>query len=281
MQAHEYNMSTENVINFIIDKLFMKGRETMITRKSNREIEMMHQAGKLLARCHKEIEKMIKPGITTMDIDRFVEKFLEDHGATPEQKGYNGYPYATCASVNDEICHGFPREEKLNDGDIVTIDMVVNLNGALADSAWTYCVGEPDEATERLLHVTKTSLYKGIEQAVAGNRIGDIGHAIQEYAEAEGFAVVREFTGHGIGPTIHEDPQIPHFGLPGKGPRLKEGMVITIEPMLNEGTWRSKMDDNHWTARTIDGKRSAQYEHTIAITKEGPLLLTDQDTIEE
>src|SRR5690554_360733 len=193
----------------------------MIIIKTQEEIEKMKKAGEILANLHKEISKMIKPGITTMEIDRFVEDYLVSRGAYPEQKGYNGYPYATCASVNDEICHGFPREEKLKDGDIVTIDMVVNLNGALADSAWTYCVGEPDEAAERLLHVTKTSLYKGIEQAVAGNRIGDIGHAIQEYAEGEGFAVVREFTGHGIGPSIHEDPQIPHFGLPGKGPRLK------------------------------------------------------------
>ncbi|WP_018933652.1 type I methionyl aminopeptidase [Gracilibacillus lacisalsi] len=253
----------------------------MITRKSKREIEMMHEAGKLLARCHKEIAKRIKPGVTTKEIDAFVDSFLAEHGATPEQKGYNGYPYATCASINDEICHGFPRDEKLVSGDIVTIDMVVNLNGGLADSAWTYVVGEPDEKTKNLLEVTKTSLYKGIEQAMPGNRIGDIGHAIQQYAEAEGYSVVREFTGHGIGPTIHEDPQIPHFGLAGKGPRLKEGMVITIEPMINEGVWQSKMDDNNWTARTVDGERSAQFEHTLVISEEGPIILTDQDNIEE
>ncbi|MFC4403151.1 type I methionyl aminopeptidase [Gracilibacillus xinjiangensis] len=249
----------------------------MITRKSKREIEMMHEAGKLLAKCHREIAKMMKPGVTTKEIDQFVEKFLAKHGATPEQKGYNGYEYATCASINDEICHGFPRNEKLVQGDIVTIDMVVNLNGGLADSAWTYVVGESDEKTDKLLEVTKTSLYKGIEQAVAGNRIGDIGHAIQQYAEGEGFSVVRDFTGHGIGRTIHEDPHIPHYGLPGKGARLKEGMVVTIEPMINEGDWKSKMDDNGWTARTIDGGRSAQFEHTIVITKEGPMILTDQD----
>lgn len=252
----------------------------MITRKSKREIEMMHEAGKILAKCHKEIAKMIKPGITTKQIDNFVEQFLADHGATPEQKGYNGYEYATCASINDEICHGFPREEKLVNGDIVTIDMVVNRKGGLADSAWTYVVGESDEQTDKLLEVTKNSLYKGIEQAMPGNRIGDIGHAIQQYAEAEGFSVVRDFTGHGIGPSLHEDPQIPHFGLPGKGPRLKEGMVITIEPMLNEGVWQSKMDNNNWTARTVDGKRSAQFEHTLVISKDGPLILTDQDEIE-
>jgi len=249
----------------------------LITRKSRREIEKMHEAGKLLAKTHREIAKLIKPGITTKEIDEFVEEFLAAHGATPEQKGFQGYPYATCASINDEICHGFPRDEKLKDGDIVTIDLVVNLKGGLADSAWTYAVGNVDEAGLRLMEVTKKALYIGIEQARVGNRIGDIGHAIQTYAEAQGFSVVREFTGHGIGPTIHEPPHIPHFGEPNKGPRLKEGMVITIEPMLNEGDWRSKMDPNNWTARTIDGRRSAQYEHTIAILKEGPLILTDQD----
>ncbi len=157
--------------------------------------------------------------------------------------------------------------------------MVVNLNGGLADSAWTYAVGDVDEKGKRLMEVTENSLYKGIEKAQAGSRIGDIGHAIQTYAEAEGFSVVRDFTGHGIGPTIHEDPHIPHFGLAGKGPRLKEGMVITIEPMLNEGTWHSQMDSNNWTARTTDQGRSAQYEHTVVITKEGPKILTSQDDI--
>lgn len=256
---------------------WMKGVMSMIQRKSKREIELMAEAGKLLAEIHKEIAKMIKPGITTMEIDQFAEKYMRDRGATPEQIGYNGYEYATCASINDEICHGFPRTSVLENGDIVTIDMVVNLNGALADSAWTYAVGEVDEAGKRLMDVTKESLYRGIEQAQVGNRIGDIGHAIQEFAEAEGFSVVREFTGHGIGPTMHEPPHIPHYGLPGKGTRLKEGMAITIEPMLNEGEWKSKMDDNNWTARTIDGKRSAQYEHTLIITKDGPLILTIQD----
>ncbi|WP_077623181.1 type I methionyl aminopeptidase [Sediminibacillus massiliensis] len=251
----------------------------MITRKSSREISMMEEAGKLLASCHKEIAKLIQPGITTKEIDEFVEGYLAKHGATAEQKGYNGYPYATCASVNDEICHGFPREEQLVEGDIVTIDMVVNLNGGLADSAWTYAVGNVDEKTKRLLEVTKESLYKGIEQAKAGSRIGDIGHAIQTYAEGEGFSVVKDFTGHGIGPTIHEDPHIPHFGEAGKGIRLKEGMVVTIEPMINEGAWQSKMDSNNWTARTTDGGRSAQYEHTIVITKEGPKILTDQENV--
>src|SRR5690625_330635 len=255
----------------------MKGRRKLITRKSEREIKQMEAAGKLLVAAHKQVALLIKPGITTMEIDTAVEKFLRKNGAIPEQIGFQGYEYATCASINDEICHGFPRNEPLNDGDIVTIDMVVNLDGALADSAWTYAVGNVDTEGKRLMDITKKSLYVGIEQAQIGNRIGDIGHAIQTYAEGEGFSVVREFTGHGIGPTMHEPPHIPHFGEPNKGIRLKEGMVITIEPMINEGTWRSKMDDNGWTARTQDAGRSAQYEHTLAITKDGPRILTDQN----
>jgi methionyl aminopeptidase len=248
----------------------------MIVLKSPREIDAMKKAGELLASCHKEIQKRIKPGITTWEIDQFVDKYLDEHGATAQQKGYRGYEYATCASINDEVCHGFPRKEPLNDGDIVTIDMVVNVNGALADSAWTYIVGEGSEETSRLVEVTKNSLYKGIEAAVVGNRIGDIGHAIQTYVEGEGFSVVRNFIGHGIGPSIHEKPDVPHFGLPGKGPRIKEGMVFTIEPMVNVGSYETKMDSNGWTARTVDGKNSAQFEHTIAITKNGPIILTDQ-----
>ncbi|MGG1676321.1 type I methionyl aminopeptidase [Neobacillus sp. NRS-1170] len=248
----------------------------MIVLKSQREIEAMKKAGEILAACHREIAKRIKPGITTWEIDQFVDQFLSENNATPEQKGYKGYEYATCASINDEICHGFPRKEPLKEGDIVTIDMVVNYNGALADSAWSYAVGKVSPETDHLLNVTKEALYKGIEQAVPGNRIGDIGHAIQKYVESEGFSVVRDFIGHGIGTVIHEKPDVPHYGLPGKGPRIKEGMVFTIEPMVNVGRYQTKMDNNGWTARTIDGKNSAQYEHTIAITKDGPIILTDQ-----
>jgi len=249
----------------------------MIVLKSAREIEKMHEAGKLLAAVHKEIVNMIKPGVTTWEIDEFVEGYLKKHGAKPEQKGYRGYEFATCASINDEVCHGFPRKEPLKNGDIVTIDMVVNLNGALADSAWSYSVGNISEEAENLLKVTKEALYLGIAQCDIGNRIGDIGHAIQTYVEGEGMSVVREFIGHGIGAAIHEKPDIPHFGLPGKGGRLKEGMVFTIEPMVNLGEWKTKMDSNGWTARTIDNKLSAQYEHTIAITKDGPIILTSQE----
>ncbi|MCP8971261.1 type I methionyl aminopeptidase [Ectobacillus ponti] len=248
----------------------------MITLKTKREITLMHEAGKLLAACHREIAKLVQPGISTWEIDSFAEKFLQQHGAKPEQKGYKGYQYATCASLNDEICHGFPRRQPLKQGDIVTIDMVVNLGGALADSAWTYGAGRLSAEAAALLEATKESLYKGIAQAVPGNRIGDIGHAIQSYVEPLGYSVVREFTGHGIGSSIHEEPHIPHFGIPGRGLRLKEGMVITVEPMINMGAWQSKLDSNGWTARTVDGKLSAQYEHTIAITGEGPLILTEQ-----
>lgn len=249
----------------------------MIVLKSSREIEKMKEAGRILASVHKQIAKMIKPGVTTWEIDEFVEAYLKKKGATPEQKGYKGYKYATCASINDEICHGFPRKDPLKTGDIVTIDMVVNYNGSLADSAWSYAVGEISETNQKLLDVTKTALYKGIEQAKVGNRIGDIGHAIQSYVEGEGFSVVRDFIGHGIGTVIHEKPDVPHYGLPGKGPRIKEGMVFTIEPMVNVGTYRMKMDNNGWTSSTEDGKCSAQYEHTIAITKDGALILTDQE----
>lgn len=248
----------------------------MVIIKTREEIAKMQEAGKILADCHKEIAKMIKPGVSTLEIDQFVEKFLKKHNAIPEQKGYQGFPYAICASVNDEICHGFPRKELLKDGDIVTVDMVVNLNGWLADSAWSYAVGNISDEARKLLNVTKKALYIGIEKAIVGNRIGDISHAIQTYVESEGFSVVRDFVGHGIGKNMHEDPQVPHFGCPGRGLRLMEGMVLTIEPMVNIGTYGCKIDDNQWTARTLDGKLSAQYEHTLAITKDGPIIITEQ-----
>lgn len=248
----------------------------MIILKNQEEIDQMRAAGEILAACHRELAKLIRPGITTWEIDQFVEGFLKKHNVTPEQKGYSGYPYATCASVNDVICHGFPKKEPLKDGDIVTIDMVVNRNGWLADSAWSYAVGNISEEARRLLEVMEKSLYLGIEQAVVGNRIGDISHAIQTYAQEQGYSVVRDFTGHGIGQKMHEEPYVPHYGPAGRGPRLKEGMVITIEPMLNVGTYHVKIDEDGWTARTRDGKLSAQYEHTIAITADGPLILTKQ-----
>ncbi len=247
-----------------------------ISLKSRAEIEKMHRSGRLLASCHRELARLIKPGITPLEIDRFVEEYLRSHGAKPEQKGYMGYPYATCCSKNDVVCHGMPDETPLREGDIVTIDMVVNIDGWLADSAWTYPVGTISSEACRLLDATRESLYRGIAQAKAGNRVGDISHAIQSYAEGQGYSVVRQFVGHGIGRRMHEDPQIPHFGKPNQGVPLKPGMVITIEPMLNTGDYRVKIDDDGWTARTVDGSLSAQYEHTVAITEEGPLILTEQ-----
>ncbi|WP_456288486.1 type I methionyl aminopeptidase [Paenibacillus sp. AK002] len=248
----------------------------MIILKTQEQIAKMNKAGDILAECHRQIANMIKPGVTTLEIDQFVERFLAERGATPEQKGYHGYPFATCASVNDVICHGFPSHEPLKDGDIVTIDMVVKYDGWLADSAWSYPVGNVSEEAQHLLDVTKKALYLGIEQAVIGNRIGDISHAIQSYAEAQNLSVVRHFVGHAIGENMHEEPQVPHYGPPHRGIRLKEGMVITIEPMLNLGTYQCKIDSDGWTARTVDGKWSAQYEHTLAITKDGPVILTEQ-----
>ena len=249
----------------------------MIILKTQEEIEKMKEAGKILADIHKEIAKMIKPGISTMDIDDFVERYLKEKGAYPEQRGYQGYPYATCASINDEICHGYPRKESLKNGDIVTIDMVVNLDGWLADSAWSYGVGQISEEAQDLLDITKEAMYRGIEKSIIGNRLGDIGHAIQSFVEERGYSVVRDFVGHGIGKDMHEDPQVLHYGKAGRGQRLMEGMVFTIEPMINLGTYRMKIDENGWTSRTVDGKLSAQYEHTLAITKDGPLILTSQE----
>lgn len=249
----------------------------MITLKSEREIEAMKKSGELLASIHVALRDFIKPGVTTAEIDKFVQAKIEGAGAVAAQIGYEGYEFATCTSVNDEICHGFPSNYKLKSGDIVKVDFCVDLDGAISDSCWCYAVGEISDEHQRLMEVTKEALYRGIAQAKVGNRIGDIGHAIQSYAEGEGFGVVRDFIGHGIGPTIHEDPQVPHYGLPGKGLRLKEGMTITIEPMITTGTWKMKMDNNGWTARTRDGGLSCQYEHTLAITKEGPRILTLQD----
>ncbi|SDI29488.1 type I methionyl aminopeptidase [Desulfosporosinus hippei] len=248
----------------------------MVIIKTEKEIEYMAEAGKILTACHREIRSIIRPGITTLEIDEFAENFIRSHGATPEQKGYKGYPYATCASVNDEICHGFPTKKPLKDGDIVKIDMVVNLKGWLADSAWTYSVGQISQEAERLLKVAKECLYLGIEASIIGNRIGDISHSIQTHAESEGFSVVRDFMGHGIGQIMHEDLQVPHYGRPHRGERLREGMVFTIEPMINIGRFHLKIDSNRWTARTMDGSLSAQYEHTIAVTKDKPLIITEQ-----
>ncbi len=249
----------------------------MIIIRNEREISRIAEAGRVVAACHRALREVIRSGITTMEVDSFVDNFLREHGATAEQKGYRGYPYATCASVNDQICHAFPSRRRLQQGDIVCVDFVANLNGWLADSAWGYAVGSISAEAESLLTVAHECLYLGIEQAVAGNRTGDIAHAIQSHAEAAGCSVVTDFTGHGIGRNMHEDPEIRHFGSPGRGIRLREGMVFTIEPMINAGTPQVVIDADQWTARTADGRLSAQYEHTIVVTSRGPLILTDQD----
>ncbi|MGX6970539.1 type I methionyl aminopeptidase [Vagococcus bubulae] len=249
----------------------------MITLKSAREIDEMEKSGQLLASVHEALRDFIKPGVTSWDIEVFVRDMIEKNGGIAAQIGYEGYEYATCCSINDEICHGFPRKTPLKDGDLIKVDMCIDLKGAMSDSCWAYVVGESTPEIDKLMEVTKKALYLGIEQAKVGNRIGDIGHAIQTYVEGEDLSVVRDFIGHGIGPTIHEAPSVPHYGQAGKGPRLKEGMVITIEPMVNTGTWQMKMDNNGWTARTKDGGLSCQYEHTIAITEDGPRILTLQD----
>ncbi|MGY4104850.1 type I methionyl aminopeptidase [Ignavigranum ruoffiae] len=251
----------------------------MITLKSDREIALMKESGAILAGIHRELRDFIKVGVTTAEIDRFVQDKIESQDAVAAQIGYEGYQFATCTSVNDEICHGFPSSYALKAGDIVKVDFCVDLDGAISDSCWCYAVGQIDPEHQRLMDVTRKALELGIEQAQVGNRVGDIGHAIQTYVEAQGFGVVRDFVGHGIGPTIHEGPMVPHYGEAGKGQRLKEGMTITIEPMITTGTWRMKMDDNGWTARTRDGGYCAQYEHSLVITKDGPVLLTDQEEI--
>ncbi|AWB43270.1 type I methionyl aminopeptidase [Paenibacillus sp. CAA11] len=244
--------------------------------KSPEEIALIRHAGRIVADCHREISRMIAPGITTLEINEFAEAFISAQGASPEQKGYRGFPYATCASVNDVVCHGFPCTTPLRSGDIVTIDLVVNKDGWLADSGWTYIVGEPSEELKRLFEVTKRALYRGIEQAVPGKRIGDISCAIQRTAEEEGLGVVKALVGHGIGRLLHEAPDVPNYGRPGAGLKLKRGMVITIEPVFTLGPEGSiRWGSDGWTIRSADGSPGAQFEHTIAVEDGGPQILTE------
>ncbi|MCL6445476.1 MAG: type I methionyl aminopeptidase [Alicyclobacillus sp.] len=252
----------------------MKGDSRLIVTKSRYEIELMREAGKVVAACHAALADFIKPGVTTSEIDQFVEQFITKHKMEPAQKGYKGYPYASCTSVNDVVCHGFPGPYRLKDGDIITVDMVALHKGLHADSAWSYAAGDISPEARKLMDVTHRALFVGIEQAVVGNHISDIGHAIQTYVEGEGLSVVRDFIGHGIGRQMHESPEILHYGPPHKGPIIRRGMVFTIEPMVNTGSYEVKVDDDGWTARTKDGSLSIQYEHTIAITDNGPEILT-------
>ncbi|MFD1021227.1 type I methionyl aminopeptidase [Thalassobacillus hwangdonensis] len=246
----------------------------MIVCKTPREIEIMREAGKIVALTHQELKKHIQPGITTKELDRIAEKTIRGMGAIPSFKGYNGFRGSICASVNEELVHGIPGDRKLNEGDIISIDIGAKYNGYHGDSAWTYPVGEIDEGTEELLKVTETSLFKGLDEAKPGERLSNISHAIQSYVEPLGFSIVREYVGHGVGQELHEDPQIPHYGPPNKGPRLKPGMVLAIEPMVNAGKRYVKTLADNWTVVTQDGKMCAHFEHTIVITEEGYEILT-------
>ncbi|MNO16746.1 Methionine aminopeptidase 1 [compost metagenome] len=248
----------------------------MIILKSPREIEEMKRGNQIVADCHREVAKMIGPGITTQEINDFVARHITKLGGKQFTKGYNGFPAETCASVNDVVAHGFPSNRPLQNGDLLKLDIVAEADGWFGDSCWCYAVGQVSPEAERLMRVTKECLELGIAQALPGNRLGDVTSAIQKHAEANGYAVVRDLLGHGIGRSLHEEPNYEHIGVAGKGIRLKEGMVFTIEPMINEGTFRIAIDDDGWTARTADGKWSAQYEHTIALMADGPLILTAQ-----
>lgn len=252
----------------------------MISLKSPREIRAMEKSGAVLAGMHLGIQKIIRPGISSWVIEEFARDYFKQAGAIAAQIGFEGYKYATCVSVNDEICHGFPRKKLiLKDGDLVKVDTVVNLDGAFSDSCWSYAVGTPSPEIAKLMDVTKKSLYMGIDQCVPGNRIGDIGAVIQHYTEDENvYGDVKEFVGHGIGPTMHEDPMVPHYGEAGHGLRLRKGMTITVEPMINTGTWQADTSDpSGWLAKTADGGWSCQYEHTLVITEDGPKILTSQN----
>lgn len=243
--------------------------------KSAAEIERMRRSGRALREVHEAVKSCVRVGASTMDLERAAVAKMAELGAVSAFKGYHGYPAVLCTSVNHEVIHGIPNEKAvLGDGDVVSIDCGVVVEGFYSDAAVSYAVGEPDEATKKLLRVTEASLYAAIEQARPGNRLGDIGSAVQRMCEAEGFGVVREFVGHGIGRNMHEDPQVPNIGTPGKGPRLKPGMVLAIEPMINAGSPEVKVLADGWTAVTVDGSLSAHFEHTVAITKDGPLILT-------
>lgn len=246
----------------------------MIILKTKREIEVMRKAGRLVAQSHELVRKYIKPGVTTKELDQLVEEFLRSQNAIPTFKGYGGFPFSICASVNEEVVHGFPSDRKLAEGDIVSIDIGATFEGYVGDSAKTFYVGEVEDEKRRLVEATRQSFYEGIKFAKTSYRLSDISHAIQAYAESQGFSVVRDFVGHGVGKNMHESPQIPNFGKPGKGPRLQEGMVLAIEPMINAGAYHVKVLDNDWTVVTVDGRPSAHYEHTVAITDGEPELLT-------
>ena len=253
----------------------------MLYYKTQEEIELIRESSLLVAKTLAEVAKSIRPGISTLELDRLAETFIRDHNAVPAFLNYNGFPNSLCISVNSQVVHGIPNKNELQDGDICSVDCGVLKNGFYGDSAYTFAIGEVDDETVQLLRITKESLYKGIEKAVAGNRLGDVSHAIQEHAETSGYSVVRELVGHGIGRHLHEKPEVPNYGKRGSGLVLREGLVIAIEPMINMGGKAVVHERDGWTIRTADNKPSAHFEHTVAIRKGAPDILSSFKFIEE
>lgn len=249
----------------------------MIYLKSSRELERMKAAGCVVAGALRAAIGSVAPGVRTLDIDRVVEDYIRRRGAVPSFKGFKGFPASTCVSVNDEVVHGIPGPRKLKEGDIVSIDVGAVVDGYHGDAAVTVAVGDAPAEALRLIEVTRAALNRGIAAAIPGNRLSDIGHAIQTYVEGNGFSVVRDLVGHGIGRSMHEDPQVPNFGVPGTGPLLKVGMTLALEPMVNAGGYEVYVRPDGWTVVTKDGSLSAHFEHTIAITENGPILLTAEE----
>ena len=247
----------------------------MIELKTSNELKQMMDAGRIAAGALKAAGEAVKPGVSTAYVDSVAHEYIVKHGAIPTFLGYNGFPAASCISINDEVIHGIPSKSRIiQPGDIVSIDTGATYNGFVGDNAATFAAGEISPEAQRLCDVTRESLYEGIKMAVAGNRIGDIGSTIQRYCEERGFSVVREFTGHGCGRVMHEDPSVPNYGTPGRGVRLQVGMTIAIEPMINMGAAKIRQLPDGWTIKTADGKPAAHFEHTIAITSNGPVILT-------
>ena len=252
----------------------------MIFLKTDEEIELMRESNRLVGMTLGEVAKHIKPGVTTLQLDRIAEEFIRDHGAIPSFLGYNGFPYSLCISTNENVVHGFPSTYELREGDIISVDCGTEKNGFCGDSAYTFPVGEVSQEVLTLLRTTKESLYLGIEKAIEGNRVGDIGEAVQSYCEKKGYSVVRELVGHGIGRKMHESPEVPNYGKRGTGPLLKKGMCIAIEPMINMGSKNVIFEKDGWTVRTKDRKPSAHFEHTVAIRQGKAGLLSTVEFVE-
>ena len=253
----------------------------MIYYKSEEEIELIRESSLLVGKTHAVIAGLIKPGVTTLELDKIAEEFIRDNGGAPAFKGYGDFPNTLCMSPNEQVVHGIPNDNLLSDGDILSVDCGVLMNGFYGDSAFTYEVGNVKDEVKKLLQVTKESLYKGIEQAVSGKRLGDIGHAIQDYTESFGYGVVREMVGHGVGRDLHEKPEVPNYGKKGKGIKLKDGLVIAIEPMINMGTKSIHQHADGWTTTTADGSLSAHFEHTIVVRKNTAEILSSFKEIEK